>query len=46
MQTKRKKAGVGLSILNKVEFKIKSIKQDKEQHYNEKRHIHQLTDTS
>lgn len=33
---KKKKEGVKLLILNKVEFKIKSIEQ--EQHYHEKRH--------
>lgn len=38
MQTERKKEGVGLSILNKVEFNVKNIKQEKQQHYNDKKH--------
>lgn len=38
MQTQRRDAEESLLILNKMEFKVKDIKQGKEQHYNEKRH--------
>ena len=37
MQARKKKEGVELFISNKVEFMIKSIKQDKEKQYNAKR---------